>query len=43
MDTRQAALWQRIDAYEFDDSESTLTFTARLARDNDWSDRKSVV
>ena len=37
MDTLQAALWRRIDGYAFDDIDSALPFSARLARDNAWS------
>lgn len=30
-------LWPRIDAFSLDRADATLTFTARLARDNGWS------
>lgn len=32
-----SALWQRIVAFEFDESGTTLTFAARLAREQRWS------
>jgi hypothetical protein len=31
------ALWKRIEAYSLDRPDATLTFTARLARENGWS------
>lgn len=30
-------LWNRLQAFEFDDPDSDFTFTDRLARENDWS------
>ena len=32
-------LWVALQAYAFDDSDSALTFSARLARENRWSRR----
>ena len=29
-------LWRRIDAFRLDDARASLTFTSRLARENDW-------
>ena len=37
MDTASHSLWQRIDRFQIDRPDATLTFTARLARDNGWS------
>ncbi len=37
MDTQQRALYERIQAFSLDQDEAKLTFTRRLARDNDWS------
>ncbi len=37
MNTLQVAIWRRIDGYAFDDIDSALPFSARLARDNGWS------
>ena len=33
------ALWTALKAYEFDDADSALTFSAHLARENRWSRR----
>ena len=37
MTNEQALLWAKIQAFELDDSENSLTFTDRLARENGWS------
>lgn len=37
MDARMQSLWQRVDEFQLDGNDATLTFTARLARDNGWS------
>ena len=36
-DPSQEPLWQRIEAYEFDEPGTALTFAMRLARENGWS------
>ena len=33
----QEACWRRLSEYDFDDPEYRLSFTARLARENNWS------
>ena len=37
MNALQTALWCRIDGYAFDEVDASLPFSARLARDNNWS------
>jgi len=37
MTTQEKQLWERIQAYRFDDGTSAFPFAARLARDNGWS------
>lgn len=37
MNASQMNLWSRIDSYEFDAVDVALPFSARLARDNNWS------
>jgi uncharacterized protein (TIGR04222 family) len=37
MDRERSQLWQKIRDFELDDPSSSLTFTERLARENDWS------
>lgn len=37
MTEEQQQLWQKINDFELDDSEHSLTFTDRLARENGWS------
>ncbi|MHC2070213.1 TIGR04222 domain-containing membrane protein [Bremerella sp. T1] len=36
MDFQAEALWNKIEAFTFDDEGTTLTFAARLARENGW-------
>lgn len=36
MTTKQKILWDKIEAFELDDFESTFTFTDRLCRENGW-------
>ena len=38
MTSEQEELWERIQAYEPDDPRAAFPFSARLARDNDWSE-----
>jgi hypothetical protein len=37
MNPANQALWTKIEAFEFDEPETRLTFGQRLAKDNDWS------
>jgi hypothetical protein len=37
MNQSEIELWKKIEAFELDDLESPLTFSARLARDNRWT------
>ena len=36
MDGTQRDLWRRLEAFQLDDASASLTFTRRLARENDW-------
>ncbi len=37
MDRRQTDLWNNLQAFEFDDATSDLTYSLRLARENAWT------
>lgn len=37
MQPQDSSLWHRLQAFEFDDPQASLTFTARLARENGWT------
>lgn len=42
MTEEQVLLWHKIRSFDFDDSDSTFTFTDRLARENGWTFSYSV-
>ena len=37
MDRERSQLWEKIRDFELDDPTASVTFTERLARENDWS------